>query len=398
MKKIFKLVILIILILLIGGFSGVFAQSVIVPWLASVPALKNNFLLKKANDRTTVINKTEQITVKEDFSVTKTAERVLPAMVSIVALAGDDEEADLADNILKIESSKEIESSMKTGVVVSSDGLIVSIANPEETLDSAGKAKKYTILMADGKEARAKLVALDAYNGLAFYKTEEASNLPVAPFGEDNDLIAGEKLVLIGNSGGEYQNNFSVGIISALDRTFSLLNSELSSSEKMEGAVLVEANIDRHNIGGPAVDFGGSMAGIISQIEKEGQTVGFVIPISAVKQSLNRYLAEGKIERPVLGAYYLSINREVALLNGLPLDRGALIYSFSGQQGLAVVKGSAAEKAGLKLGDIVLAVDGEEVNLDYSLAKLIAQKKKGDEVKLKIWRKGKELELTVTLR
>jgi len=399
MKKIIKLVALILFIVLVGGIAGVMAQGLLVPWLASIPKFKNNVLLRKANDRTTVINKTEQITVKEDFSVTKTAERVLPSMVSIVAMEGgkkDGLKVNQGGEGLTIESSKQIEESVKTGVIISSDGLIASVTDSTVSQKDAANFK-YKILMSNGREAEAQLVAVDTYSGLAFYKALNVDNLSVAPFGEAGDLIAGEKLVLIGNSGGEYQNNFSVGIISSLDRTFSLLNSELSSSEKMEGAVIVEAKISRQNIGGPAVDFAGFMAGIVAETEKNGEKVGFVIPISVVKSAMERYLANGKIERPNFGVYYLSINREIALLNNLPLEKGALIYSFSGQQGLAVVKGSAAEKAGLKLGDIILAVDGEEINLDNSLSKLIAMKKKGDEIELKVWRDGKETELTAQL-
>ncbi|HHX58585.1 MAG TPA: serine protease [Candidatus Moranbacteria bacterium] len=405
MKKTIKLVALLLFIMIVGGFAGFVTQAIVVPWLASVPKLKNNVLLRKANDRTTVINKTEQITVKEDFSVTKTAERVLPAMVSIVAVEERKSESSLGSSEVRsaqdekgltIESSKQIEESVKTGVVISSDGLIVSVKDNTARVEKDIKFK-YKVLMPNGREAEAELVAIDSYSGLAFYKALGVNNLSVAPFGEDGDLIAGEKLVLIGNSGGEYRNNFSVGIISLLDRTFSLLNSELSSSEKMEGAVIVEAKINRQNIGGPAVDFAGFMAGIAAETEKNGEKVGFVIPISVVKGAMERYLAEGKIERPSLGVYYLSINREIALLNNLPLEKGALIYSFSGQQGLAVVKGSAAEKAGLKLGDIILAVNDEEIDLDNPLSKLIAEKKKGDKVELKVWREGDEINLTAQL-
>jgi len=99
-----------------------------------------------------------------------------------------------------------------------------------------------------------------------------------------------------------------------------------------------------------------------------------------------------------LGVYYAPLSKETAYLAGNDFDRGALVFSPSGQQGLAVLSGSPADKAGIKIGDIVLSVNNQEVNPDQNLAFLISQYKPGDTASLKINRGGKDMEIKVVLQ
>jgi serine protease Do len=160
---------------------------------------------------------------------------------------------------------------------------------------------------------------------------------------------------------------------------------------------MLNAKINTKNIGGPVVDFNGDVVGIANEVEKDGEKVGFVVPVDQIKPIMDEVIQKGSIERPFLGAYYLSINREIALLNNLPVNKGALVYSFSGQQGLAVIKNSPADKAGVKIGDIITKVEDTEVNLENSLAEIISSYNPGEEINLEILRGGETKNLKVVL-
>ena len=393
-KKIVKVFGALLFFALFSAIISVATIRFLMPWLSSKDSLNRFEIFKKANEEVTIINKTEQITVKESYSVTKTAENVLPSVVSVITF--DKAEG---DNVGIIKSSKDIQENIKTGVILTSDGVVVSILDDVLKKDVQNKIEEESrikILGEGGKEYDAKLWAVDDYSGLVFYKID-ATNLPVPPFGNSDELHSGEKIVFCGNTTGEYQNTFSLGVIEKKDWTFSSIGSDLSSSEKMEGAIIADTGIGYANVGGAVVDYNGTLVGIANQIEKDNKDIGFIVPIIKVKEILEKIIKEGKLERASLGVYYLSVDREIALLNNLPVNRGALIYSFAGQQGLAVLKNSSADKAGLKLGDIVIEVGEEKINLQKPLSAMIAKHKPGDEIEMKILRDGKEMILKAVL-
>lgn len=391
-KKAIKYLAIIILFIILGGIAGVAGERIVFPWLSSFKYFSSMPLFQKANEKVTVINKTEQITVKEDYTVSKTAQSVLPSVVSIISYIEPKSE-----NVqINIGASNEIGLKIKTGIIFTNDGLVVSMLKDPQEMELL-EQQKYKILIFDGREFDAEFVDYDIYSNLVFYRID-TMNLPAPPLGDSNAVESGEKVILIGNSGGEYQNTFATGLIQEKDHTFTLLNSELSISEKMEGAIVTDGQINPENIGGPVVDFDGNIVGISAMVQKNGQEIGFVVPINDIKKSFDKIIKDGKIERPVLGAYYLSINREISLLNNLPVNRGALVYSFSGQRGLAVIKNSPADIFGLNVGDIVTKVGGKEVTLENSLADLIAEYSKGEKVVLTLLRAGKEQEIEVALQ
>jgi len=397
-RKITKIILILVILAFLMGITSVLTMRFAMPWLSSKENLQRFKFFQKANEEVTIINKTEQITVKEDYNVSATAENILPSMVSIITF---NDQFNESNGITKtIKSSKDIRQNIKTGIVITSDGLIVSVMDEvlQSSLhESSITDNKFKILMDNGREFDAQLKTIDLYSNLVFYKID-ATNLHVPPFGNSDELAAGEKIVICGNATGEYQNTFSLGVMEKKDRNFTLLNSELSSSEKMEGAIMTDALISYSNRGGAVIDYAGTLVGIANQVEKDGLQSGFIMPINKIKKIVDLVIEKGEIERPTLGVYYLSIDREIALLNNLPVNQGALIYSFTGQQGLAVIKGSAAERAGLELGDIVTEVSGAKVDLDNPLSGLIAQHNIGDKVELKIIRANKEQRLEIVLQ
>lgn len=398
----YKLVLLVVLIFTIGGIAGVVGERFVMPWLASFPSLAECNFVKRANDRVTVINQTKEITVKEDFSVAGIAEKVSPSVVSIVSFKKEG----LAEGFSEqIKSSADIQKNIKTGFILTSDGVIVSILDDitKEILEENKTLKEdeetnwnFRILAGNSREFNAKILATDEFSHLVFYKVDQ-NDLQIPSIGNSSDIEIGEKIVVCGNAGGEYQNTFSSGLIKEKDHTFTLLNSELSSSESLEGAILLDAKIEERNIGGPVVDYNGSIIGIVSQIEKDDKKIGFVMPIDDLKPTINKVIKQEEIKRPSFGVYYLSINREIALLNNLSVNRGALVYSFTGQQGLAVIKDSAADKAEIKIGDIIIAVDNKPVDLENPLSQLIAEHNPGDKVNIKLIRNEERTNVEVIL-
>lgn len=394
MKRIGKIIGLILLIIVLGGISGILTDRFLMPWLSSKESLSKWSLFRKANKDVTVINKTEQVIVKEDFSVAKTAQNVLPSVVKIISYVENDDSKDKGYS--KIKSSQDIQESVKTGLIVTNDGLIVSVKRKMTNID--GKVLKYKILLSDNREFDAELAFVDEYSELEFYKADQ-ENLPTPTFGNSRELESGEKIIVIGNKGGEYQNSFSSGVINEIDKTYTLLNSQLASSEKIEGVILTDAKINEKNIGGPVLDFNGTVIGIANVILKDGNEEGFVMPINRLKDTIDAVVKGELNERVNLGVYYLSIDKEIALLSDLPVSKGALIYSFYGQQGLAVRRGSPADLAGVKIGDIILAVNDVEVTLERPLSSLISEKSQGETIILKVLRENnKEIELETVLK
>jgi len=387
----------------VGGVAGVIGERFFMPWLSSFPSLEKYEFIQGADDKVTVIERTKEINVKEDFSVANIAEKVSPSVVSIISFQ---EQKEVNNPLLgQIKSSNDIQKNIKTGLILTNDGLLVSVLDEvaKEVIETRKKSDQirdewnFKILIGNNREIDAEIFAIDEFSNLVFYKVDK-NDLPVPSLGDSSNVEIGEKVVVCGNAGGEYQNTFSSGLVKEKDHTFTLLNSELSSSEKLEGAFLLDAIIEKRNIGGPVLDYSGNVIGISNQIEKDGEKIGFVVPINNLKPTISKVIKKEEINNPYLGVYYLSINREISLLNNLSVNRGALIYSFSGQQGLAVIKNSPADKAGIKIGDIITHIDEKTIDLDNPLSSLIVESNPGEEIDIRLIRGEEKMNIKVTLK
>jgi S1-C subfamily serine protease len=132
-------------------------------------------------------------------------------------------------------------------------------------------------------------------------------------------------------------------------------------------------------------------------VDKSGEGIGFAIPINDLRPAIESVISQGKIVRPMLGVRYVNITPEIAALNKLSVNKGALL---DGGQGGAtgVISGGPAEKAGLKTGDIIESVNGQEVNEQNSLTRILQKFKPGDQVEVKYLRDGKEATVKATLK
>ncbi len=275
-----------------------------------------------------------------------------------------------------------------SGFIISKDGLIAT--NKHVVEDTAAQ---YTVLTNDGKKYDAKVLSRDPVNDLALVKIE-ATDLPTLALGDSSDLQSGQKVIAIGNALGEYNNTVTTGVVSGIGRTITAGSN--SGSEQLEGVIQTDAAINPGNSGGPLLDIGGSVIGINTAIDSQGQLVGFAIPINDFKKDLESFNKFGRIVKPFLGIRYVLVNQAIKDENKLSVDYGALIVGGNSSTP-AVVAGSAAAKAGLKVGDIVLEINGTRIDQNHSLASLLKDYNPSDVVKMKILTGDTTKDITVTL-
>lgn len=381
-KKTAKAVFILALIFIIGGTGGVFADRYILPKLSHYDFWAGFNWIKKINEKVTIINKTEQIVVEEYDSISETASQAASAVVNIASAPNDSASVATKEDSFNYNT----ETKNGTGVIITGDGLIVTYRNAIIEERAA-----YKVWIFDGSSYEAELLGIDDFTNLAYLKID-ASNLPVIPFANAEDFKPGKKLIAIGNFSGEYQNNFSAGLLSGINKIFNLSGKTVSSSEKLEGVFETDLNNQPGCAGCPIINYSGELVGITGSIEINNGDRYFQIPFKAVKESADLAIAGNFKKRASLGIYYLPLTKSYAWATGLKRDRGALIYSPSGKQGLAILAGSSAEKAKLKINDIIIAVNGEEINLDNPLSNLISRYKKGDQAEFLIIRE-KEMKI-----
>jgi len=277
-----------------------------------------------------------------------------------------------------------------TGFIVTSDGLIVT--NRHVVSD---KQAEYTVLANDGKKYPAKVLAVDSVNDLAIIKIDQ-KNLPTLSLGDSSKLEVGQTAITIGNALGEFTNTAGLGIISGLRRSITASGAG-TSEELLSNIIQTDATINPGNSGGPLLNINGEAIGVNVAMASGAENIGFAIPINDVKKIINDVKVSGRIIRPYLGVRYALINDAIKEKNNLSVNYGALILRGETSSDLAVIPGSPADKAGLAENDIILEVNGVKVDQDNRLENLISKYSVGDEITLKLLRKGEEKQIKVKL-
>lgn len=277
-----------------------------------------------------------------------------------------------------------------TGFIVSADGLILT--NKHVVSD---KEAEYIVLMNDGQKYPAKVLALDPNQDLAVIKIENGTtSLPTVELGDSDDVEIGQSVITIGNALGEFRNTVSLGVVSGLSRTITASGGGMT--ETIDDLIQTDAAINSGNSGGPLLNLKGEVIGINTAMASDAQNIGFAIPINKAKKDIESVKSEGKIIYPFLGVRYVLLTEDIQKENNLAASSGAWIIKGENGQA-AVTKDSAAEKAGLKEGDIVLEFGSQKITTENTLSKIIMKYNPDDKVTLKILRDKKEITLEVTL-
>ena len=270
-----------------------------------------------------------------------------------------------------------------TGVIVTSDAYIVTNAHV-----SGEKYSKCYVTLASGKTYNGDVVWSNTDIDMAIVKINQ-KNLQTAQLGDSDNIKVGETVYAIGNPiGYEFQRTVTSGIISAIDRTIKFEEDE--KEIYMEDLIQTDATINPGNSGGPLVNAEGQVIGINGVKITSAEGISFAIPINSIKNVINSFEKNGKFEEPTLGVFAFDKKVLGYMDTNLAFSEG--IY-------VAVVnKNSAAEEAGIRIGDIILSIDGNKLERMCDLRCYIYSKKPGDKIKLKIKRNYREIEVEATLK
>ncbi|TDK37221.1 Do family serine endopeptidase [Rhizobium deserti] len=265
-----------------------------------------------------------------------------------------------------------------SGFFISEDGYLVT----NNHVVSDGQA--YTVVLNDGTELDAKLVGKDTRTDLALLKVDATSRkFTYVGFADDSKVRVGDWVVAVGNPFG-LGGTVTAGIVSARGRDI--------GSGPYDDYIQVDAAVNRGNSGGPTFDLNGQVVGINTAIfSPSGGNVGiaFAIPASTAKEVIEDLKKDGKVERGWLGVQIQPVNKDIADSLGLKEASGALV--------VAPQEGSPGQKAGIKEGDVITAVNGQPIKDARDLAKRVAGFGPNTKVDVDLWRDGKQQTLPVTL-
>ncbi len=346
--------------------------------------------------------------VQQD-SVVNAVKKAKPAVVSIIIskevptydVSYDQQQSDLNNPFAnmfpgffqtptyKQNGTKKEEIGSGSGFLISSEGLIVTNKHVVEDTSAT-----YDVQLNDGRKFSAKVLARDGVLDIALVKIS-ATNLPYLSLGDSSNLDVGQSVIAIGNALGEFKNTVSVGVVSGLSRSITAGDS-YGQSEQLDKVIQTDAAINPGNSGGPLLNLHGDVIGVNVAVVQGASNVGFALPINSVKSAIDSVQKTGKIIRPYVGIRYIPITADLKTKNNLSVDYGILVQRGQTDSELAVIPASPADKAGIVENDIILEVDGTQINQDQNFSYLIRNKKVGDSVNLKILSKG--VEKTVTLK
>ena len=363
---------------------GVLGAGIVVGTCFGIPSIREDILgetnLKESDDTSVNLN-TQQISLL-DYSDTAVgvAKKVLPSIVGINVTYS-------VNSIFY--NGQGTATAQGSGVIISEDGYILTnnhVVNSSSSSSSfyeLGKASKITVqLYNDDTEYEAEIVGTDEQTDLAVIKIDK-DGLTAAELGDSDSVQVGEFCMAIGNPLG-LGSTVTDGIVSAINRE---VTDEDGNSYL---AIQTNAAINSGNSGGALVNSQGQVIGINTlKVSGDGvEGVGFAIPINSTKDIYEQLIQYNKVKRPYLGIGGIDVNEQTARANNLTV--GIYVKTLENF--------SAAERAGIKVGDVIVKADGQTVETMDELNEIKNQKEIGDKMTLTIWRNGNTQDIEVTLQ
>ncbi|MEA3485327.1 MAG: trypsin-like peptidase domain-containing protein, partial [Candidatus Aerophobetes bacterium] len=327
----------------------------------------NSSLLYASSSSQPILNSEEEISLSVfQKTVIKVSEKVTPAVVNISTVRI------VADFFLNPVPQQ----GLGSGVIFDPEGYILT---NEHVVHEAEEIK---VILPDGREFEGEPIGSDPVTDLAVVKIK-SGNLPVAKLGDSKKIKVGEFCIAIGNPFG-LQSTVTFGVISAADRSI-----RVEPEKVLENLIQTDAAINPGNSGGALINLKGEVIGINTAIIPYAQGIGFAIPVNTAKEIVGKLIKYGRVIRPWLGIYYLSITPQLASRFKLPVEYGIYIVS--------VAFGGPAHKAGLTEGDIIIKFNNQELKASEDLKSVLSKARIGEKVSLTILRGGKLKAIQLTL-
>ncbi|HEU5330344.1 MAG TPA: trypsin-like peptidase domain-containing protein [Thermomicrobiales bacterium] len=298
-------------------------------------------------------------------------QRVSPAVVTIVT---------------RVVQGNQRGTAYGTGVILDRRGYIVTNNHVVEG------GQGYQVIFSDGTRRDARVVGTDPTTDLAVVQVD--GDLPgTASFGDSTKLVPGQPVVAIGSALGEFSNTITTGVISGLHRDL-----ERQTGPTLEGMIQTDAAINPGNSGGPLLNLQAEVIGINTAVIRQSgsgasgsvaEGIGFAIPANLAKVITDKIIASGQVTRPGIGATTVQVTPAVAADQSLTVQQGALVTQ--------VTRGGPFDAAGIQVGDVVIAVEGKQIDKDSSLSFLLLAYKPGDKVNITVARGQERQAVQVTL-
>lgn len=267
-----------------------------------------------------------------------------------------------------------------SGFFISADGLIVTNNHVVEG------AEKIRVRLTDETEFSAKIVGRDPATDVALIKVDAKGPFTFLTLGDSETLKVGEWVMAVGNPLA-MEHTVTVGVVSAKGRRIGI--SPNANASSFEDFIQTDAAINLGNSGGPLVNVRGEVVGMNSAINAVGQNIGFAIPVNTIKMVVPQLKEKGKVVRGYLGVQITNVDQKAQEFYKLPSRDGALVQS--------ITKDGPADKAGLKDGDVIVAVAGKQVKDTRDLIYRVSAMPPNQKVELDVMREGKPKSITVTL-
>ena len=308
--------------------------------------------------------------VEEESGTISVVDKASPSVVSVV-------ERSVSFDFFS--GPQQTEQSIGTGFAVDKN-LVVS----NKHVVSVSSAN-YSVVDNAGKKYDVTKIYRDPLNDLSILEVKDA-NFPVLGLGDSDSVKIGQTAIAIGNALGKFSNTVTKGVISGKGRGITA-GGLGQFQEEIENVLQTDAALNPGNSGGPLLNISSQVIGVNVAISEGSENIGFAIPSNVVKGLLDDFKAGVERRRPFLGIQYAIITKEFAENSDFP--EGALVRE--------VQSNSAASKAGLKVNDVITSIDGQAITENNLLAQVIAKKKVGDVITMKVTRDDKEIEVKATL-
>jgi Do/DeqQ family serine protease len=297
---------------------------------------------------------------------------VNPAVVHITVVEGTGRSATVAHGLPGVRAPRRGEGS---GFIVDRAGYILT---NQHLVESSARIR---VRLADKREVPATLVGADSHTDLALLKVEGGDDLPTIPLGDSDTVRVGDWVCAIGNPY-HFDHSVTVGVVSSKGRKI--------FDASFDAYIQTDAAINPGNSGGPLINAAGEVVGISAAVSREGQGIGFAVPINVARDILDQLRTRGRVSRGYLGVQLQELDPDLRELIRLPGDRGGVMV-------VDVIPGGAGQKAGLQRYDVILTVSGRRIDDGDHLVRTIAARPPGSGVALTVFRDGREIALDARL-